>query len=63
MVVFAIWNTYVWVTFVRNVYPDHHWDGFFIVHLLIGSLTTAMGLVVGAIGLRGVRGRTSPDPS
>jgi len=24
----AVWNVYVWVTFVRNVYPEHHLDGF-----------------------------------
>jgi hypothetical protein len=55
LVGFAAWNAFVWVTFVKNVYPDHHFDGFFVVHLAIGALTTVMGLVAGWIGLRALR--------
>lgn len=52
LVAFAAWNAFVWITFVRNVFPDHHWDSFFVVHLAIGGLTTAGGLVAGWLGLR-----------
>ena len=63
LVAFAAWNAFVWVTFVRNVFPDHHWDSFFLVHLAIGGVTTAGGLVVGWFGVRALRsargGRTA----
>lgn len=52
---FCAWNAFVWVTFVRNVFPDHHWDNFFRVHLAIGGFTVALGLVAGLIGVRGLR--------
>jgi hypothetical protein len=52
---FAVWNLYVWATFVWNVFPQHHWDTFFLVHLAIGGLTVVLGGLVGAIGLRGLR--------
>jgi hypothetical protein len=54
---FAVWNAYVWGTFVYNVYPDHHFDTFFIVHLLIGAFTVALGVGVGVIGWRSLRRR------
>jgi hypothetical protein len=57
LVGFAVWNLYVWATFVKNVYPDHHWDSFFVVHLAIGGLTVVLGGVAGAIGLRALRAR------
>jgi hypothetical protein len=55
LVAFAIWNLYVWVTFVKNVWPDHHFDSFFVVHLVIGSVTVALGGIAGAIGVRAIR--------
>jgi hypothetical protein len=55
LVAFAVWNLYVWVTFVKNVYPDHHFDSFFMVHLAIGGLTVVLGGVAGAIGVRALR--------
>lgn len=57
LVVFAAWNAFVWATFVKNVYPDHHFDGFFLIHLAIGGLTTAMGIIAGYIGVRALRVR------
>ncbi|MFN2452286.1 MAG: SCO4848 family membrane protein [Candidatus Dormibacteria bacterium] len=57
LVAFAVWNAYVWVTFVVNVYPQHGFDRFFLVHAVIGGVTLALGLVVGGIGLRAVRAR------
>lgn len=59
LVGFGAWNAFVWATFVRNVYPDHHFDGFFLVHLAIGGFTTVLGLLAGGIGVRALwaRGR------
>jgi hypothetical protein len=57
LVGFAVWNLYVWATFVKNVYPDHHWDSFFVVHLAIGGLTVVLGGVAGAIGYKALRTR------
>ena len=57
LVAFAAWNAYVWVTFVVNVYPQHHFDTFFLMHLAIGSFTVVLGAVVGAIGIRALRRR------
>jgi hypothetical protein len=55
LVGFAIWNLYVWATFVKNVYPDHHLDSFFIVHATIGGITVVLGAVAGALGIRALR--------
>lgn len=51
----ALWNLYVWVTFVRNVYPDHHLDGFFLVHVVVGAVSVALAAVAGAMGVRALR--------
>ena len=58
LVVFAVWNAFVWITFVKNVYPDHHFDSFFLAHLAIGAVTTAMGVLAGLIGVRALRARS-----
>ena len=57
LVAFAVWNAYVWVTFVVNVYPQHGFDSFFLIHAVIGGVTLALGLAVGGIGLRAIRAR------
>lgn len=57
LVAFAAWNAYVWATFVWNVYPQHHFDSFFMVHLAIGAFTVVLGTVVGVIGVRALRRR------
>lgn len=54
---FAVWNLYIWVTFVGNVYPQHHFDSFFIVHAVIGAITAGLGLGVGSVGVRALRAR------
>ena len=51
----AAWNVYVWVTFVRNLYPDHHLDGFFAVHLVVGAVSVALATVAGGLGVRALR--------
>jgi len=55
LVAFAVWNLYVWATFVKNVWPDHHFDAFFVVHLAIGSVTVVLGGVAGWFGVRALR--------
>jgi hypothetical protein len=55
LVGFALWNLYVWAIFVKNVYPDHHFDSFFVVHAVIGGLTVLLGAVVGSLGARALR--------
>lgn len=50
-----VWNAWVWATFVRNVYPGHGFDGFFLVHLVVGAVSVALAGVAGVIGLRGLR--------
>jgi hypothetical protein len=57
LVLFAVWNAYVWGAFVWNVYPQHHFDSFFIVHLVIGGFTVVLGVAVGVIGWRRLRNR------
>jgi hypothetical protein len=57
LVAFAAWNLYVWATFVKNVWPDHHFDDFFKVHLAVGGLTVVLGGVVGWLGVRALRAR------
>jgi hypothetical protein len=41
--------------FVYNVYPEHHFDGFFLIHLGIGAFTVLLGVGVGLIGWRRLR--------
>jgi hypothetical protein len=55
LVALAVWNLYVWVTFVRNVYPDHHLDGFFLVHVVVGAVSVAFAAGAGALGVRALR--------
>lgn len=57
LLVFAIWNTYVWAAFVWNVYAQHHFDSFFLVHLVIGAFTVLLGAGVALIGYQRVRRR------
>ena len=51
----AAWNAFVWVTFVRNVWPEHHWDAFFVVHLGVGAVSIAFAFAAGWLGLRALR--------
>lgn len=51
----ALWNVYVWVTFVRNVYPQHHLDGFFLAHVAVGAVSIALAGGAGALGVRALR--------
>ncbi len=60
LIAFAVWNLYVWATFVWNVYPQHHLDGFFFVHVVIGGFTSILGLGGGAVGIRALRTLREP---
>jgi hypothetical protein len=42
------------------VYPDHHFDSFFMVHLAIGGLTVILGGIAGVIGIRALRAARRP---
>ena len=55
LVALAVWNVYVWITFVKNVYPDHHLDGFFLVHVVVGAVSVALAAGAGALGVRALR--------
>lgn len=63
LVAFSLWNLYVWATFVYNVYPQHHFDAFFMVHLGIGGLTVLLGFGVGALGVRALRAHRARSAS
>jgi len=60
LIAFAVWNLYVWATFVWNVFPQHHFDSFFLVHAVIGAITSLLGLGVGLVGLRALRSSHAP---
>jgi hypothetical protein len=55
LVALAVWNLWVWITFVRNVYPDHHLDGFFLVHVVVGAVSVGLAAAAGALGVRALR--------
>ncbi len=57
LLAFSAWNAYVWGTFVWNVYPQHGFDGFFLIHLAVGGFTVILGSIVGAIGWSALRAR------
>ncbi len=57
LLLFALWNAYVWAAIVWNVYPQHHFDSFFLIHLVIGAITVLLGTGVGLIGYRRLRQR------
>ena len=57
LIALAVWNLWVWATFVRNVYPDHHLDGFFLVHVVVGAVSVGLAAVAGALGVRALRAR------
>ncbi|RKT17491.1 hypothetical protein BX285_1868 [Streptomyces sp. 1114.5] len=63
---FGVWSIIIWTTFVKNLWKDSggqaFTDGdhsrptaFFWVHLLLAVTSFALGIVVGTVGLRGLR--------
>jgi hypothetical protein len=60
LVAFGGWSLVIWPTFLKNIWKDpRSWSngatGFFLVHLALTVVSLSAGLVIGAIGLRGVR--------
>ncbi|MFG2818931.1 SCO4848 family membrane protein [Kitasatospora sp. NPDC048365] len=63
---FGVWSLFIWTTFVKNLWKDSGGQAFvggdhsqptafFWVHLLLAVTSLALGLAVGAIGVRGLR--------
>lgn len=60
-VAFGVWSWIIWLTFLKNIWnDDRSWsDGmtaFFGVHLVLIVVSLLLGSVIGAFGLRGLRG-------
>lgn len=63
---FGVWSAMIWSTFVKNLWQDSahqaftggghaHPTPFFWIHLLLALTSLALGLAIGALGLRGTR--------
>ncbi|MEE1828805.1 hypothetical protein PUR61_42575 [Streptomyces sp. BE20] len=63
---FGVWSMIIWTTFVKNLWKDSGGqafvDGdhgqptaFFWIHLLLAATSFALGVAVGAVGVRGLR--------
>jgi hypothetical protein len=63
LLAFGVWSWVIWVTFIKNVANDprsftgNRPHAFFVVHLVLSIVSIALGTVVGALGLKGLRGR------
>jgi hypothetical protein len=66
LVAFGVWSWIVWVTFVKNLWKDtsglafHHGDhssptAYFWIHLTLAIVSTILGTVIGALGIRALR--------
>ncbi|MFI6445458.1 SCO4848 family membrane protein [Kitasatospora sp. NPDC050543] len=64
---FGVWSLIIWTTFVKNLWKDSggqaFTDGdhsqptaFFWVHLTLAVTSFVLGALVGAVGVRGLRG-------
>ncbi len=64
---FGVWSMIIWVTFVKNLWKDSggqaFTDGdhsqptaFFWIHLTLAVTSFALGVLVGLVGVRGLRG-------
>ncbi|RJK95279.1 SCO4848 family membrane protein [Vallicoccus soli] len=65
LVLAGVFQWLVWPGFLRNIWQDERsWDAgptsFFLVHLVLTAASLGVGLVVGAIGVRGLRGTPAP---
>ncbi|MFI9269192.1 SCO4848 family membrane protein [Kitasatospora sp. NPDC052896] len=63
---FGVWSMIIWTTFVKNlwqdssgqafVHGDHsHPTAFFWIHLTLAITSFILGVLVGLVGLRGLR--------
>jgi hypothetical protein len=60
LAIFGVWSVVIWPTFLKNIWKDpRSWSngptGFFLVHLALTAVSLSAGLLIGAIGWRGVR--------
>lgn len=71
---FGVWSLIIWTTFVKNLWKDSGGQAFtngdhsqptafFWVHLTLAVTSFVLGALVGAVGVRGLRGaRKQPLP-
>jgi ABC-type uncharacterized transport system fused permease/ATPase subunit len=63
---FGVWSVIIWTTFVKNLWKDSGHQAFvggdhsqptafFWIHLLLAVTSFVLGLLVGGIGVRGLR--------
>ncbi|GAA2254784.1 MULTISPECIES: SCO4848 family membrane protein [Kitasatospora] len=63
---FGVWSLIIWTTFVKNLWKDSGGQAFvggdhsqptafFWIHLLLAVTSLLLGLVIGGIGVRGLR--------
>jgi len=66
LVAFGVWSVIVWTTFVKNLWKDtsglafHHGDhgsptAYFWIHLTLAVVSFALGVTIGAFGIRSLR--------
>jgi hypothetical protein len=60
LLAFGVWSLVIWPTFLKNIWKDsrswnHGATGFFLVHLALTVVSLTAGLIIGAMGWRGVR--------
>jgi hypothetical protein len=64
---FGVWSLWIWVTFFKNLWADGeglafvHGDhgrptAYFWIHALLALASLVLGLVVGSLGVRSLRG-------
>ena len=52
----GIWTLFVWLTRIGNILGDDRSTSFKVVHVVLASVSVALGIAVGWIGLRAWRG-------
>ncbi|MGK4581211.1 SCO4848 family membrane protein [Kitasatospora sp. HPMI-4] len=63
---FGVWSVIIWTTFVKNLWKDSGGQAFvggdhsqptafFWIHLLLAVTSLVLGLLIGGIGVRGLR--------
>ncbi|MGH3632136.1 MAG: SCO4848 family membrane protein [Sciscionella sp.] len=69
-VLFGVWSLWIWITLVVNISADPRaFDSagkptaFFLVHLVLAIVSVILGLVIGGIGVRGLRSLRAPRES
>ena len=71
---FGIWSIWIWVTFFKNLWADGeglafvHGDhsrptAYFWIHATLALTSLILGVIVGWIGLRALRGARAEQPA